>query len=99
LRLFEQSTGLTLLAIETTIVRLLVMESNKTIDAETLCEAIAANRENEPISRRALENIISRLRLKFKTFAPTESSPLIRAARNNGYHLCLPIVLINTDAR
>ena len=86
-----------LLTVESAIIQLLARASKHQMSADDLCVFIAetvSNREMGGIlSRRALENRISRLRKKFASQAKEETT-LIRSVRGEGYQLCLPVSVL-----
>jgi DNA-binding response OmpR family regulator len=89
---------LQLLAVETGILQSLARAPRQQLSAEDLCVLIAEQASNtedfEALTRRALENKISRLRKKFSELAKTEPS-IIRSIRNGGYQLCIPVSLVS----
>lgn len=62
--------------------------SGLTLDADTICVALSRNNVGHPVTRRALENIISRLRKKFMESGFVDKEPYIRSVRGVGYQLC-----------
>ncbi|MCD8503735.1 MAG: helix-turn-helix domain-containing protein [Burkholderiaceae bacterium] len=66
------------------------------MSAEDLCVLVAENGVNgessEALTRRALENKISRLRKKFADDTKAEPT-IIRSIRNEGYQLCIPVAV------
>lgn len=93
----DGKTRVQLNGIELQILTELVKAPDRTVTAQWLCELLRDAEDSEPITRRALENKISRLRKKFSGQSTTEQT-LIRSVRNEGYQLCLRTVLINSDA-
>lgn len=91
------STSLRLLAVETRVLRALARAPNRQLDAESLCMLLVDNdlagEIPEGLTKRALENKISRLRKKFAQHAHAEHS-LIRSVRGEGYQLCIPINIL-----
>ncbi len=95
-----------LLSVEAHIVELLARAPKQQMSAEDLCVLIAENGPNgetsEALTRRALENKISRLRKKFAQDAKAQPT-IIRSIRNEGYQLCIPVHVLsdagNTSAR
>lgn len=76
------------------MIELLARAPKYQLSAEDLCVLVAENGPNgetaEALTRRALENKISRLRKKFAEDAKTEPT-IIRSIRNEGYQLCIPV--------
>jgi DNA-binding response OmpR family regulator len=90
----KDATTLELLAVESTIIRLLAHAPGHQLNADDLCVLAAENGPNgesaEALTRRALENKISRLRKKFAQ-AGNDKATLIRSIRGEGYQLCIPV--------
>lgn len=90
-------TSIQLLAVETRIVELLARAPKQQMTAEDLCMLVAEAGPNaetaEAITRRALENKISRLRKKFAD-QTTKEPAIIRSVRGEGYQLCIPVVFL-----
>lgn len=98
----NSSSALQLVAVETRILQALARAARQQLSAEDLC-AMAAQQgqlteQSDILTRRALENRISRLRKKFSEFASTEPT-IIRSIRSEGYQLCIPIMLLADEAR
>ena len=85
---------LELSAIEAQILYALARATERSMYSEELCEWLAQAQSKEVVSKRALENLISRLRKKFKNYEQSDFS-IIRSVRNEGYQLCLPVTLID----
>lgn len=90
------ATFIQLLAVEAHIVELLARAPKHQMSAEDICVLIAENGPNgessEVLTRRALENRISRLRKKFAEDTKAEPT-IIRSIRNEGYQLCIPVTV------
>lgn len=71
----------------------LSQSTNFTLDADTFCTFVSKKNYGHPMTRRALENSISRLRKKFSDCNEKESQPIIRSLRGVGYQLCIRITL------
>jgi DNA-binding response OmpR family regulator len=91
-----------LLAMESHIVERLARAPKHQISIEDLCVLIAESGPNgessDVLTKRALENKISRLRKKFALHAKNEAS-LIRSIRGEGYQLCIPVHVLMTESR
>lgn len=61
-----------------------------TLESTTVCELMEPADSNEPLSKRALENIVSRLRKKLQPHALAPRA-LIRPVWGSGYQLCLEL--------
>lgn len=81
------SVTIQLLAVEAHIIELLARAPKHQMSAEDLCVLVAENGPDgescEALTRRALENKISRLRKKFGVDTKTEPT-IIRSIRNEG---------------
>ena len=95
----DGSTSLQLLAVEMRIVRALARAPQKQLDAESLCTMLVDIEIDgdlpEGITKRALENKISRLRKKFAQSTHTDPL-LIRSVRGEGYQLCIPVTVLSS---
>lgn len=80
--------------IEQQLLLCLVQAPNMTSDADTICDELATVVRDGHFTRRALENIISRLRKKVIDTETNESLPFIRSVRGVGYQLCIPISIV-----
>ena len=93
----RNSLTVELLTVEATIIRLLARAPKHQLSADDLCALVAENSSNsdaaQALTRRALENKISRLRKKFAQAANTEPT-LIRSVRSEGYQLCIPVHIL-----
>lgn len=91
------SKVISLLRVETSILTLLARAPKQQLSADDLCLLIASGtavqQPVEPITRRALENSISRLRRKFNE-KDTFDSSFIRSVRGEGYQLCAPVAIV-----
>lgn len=63
------------------------------LDSTLLCE-ICGEDESLPLSKHALEEIVARLRRKFKSVQAPSDEPAIKSVWGYGYTLCIPLVLI-----
>lgn len=92
------ATTIQLLAVEAYIIELLARAPKYQMSGEDLCVLIAENcpsgDSSEALTRRALENKISRLRKKFADDTKTEPT-IIRSIRNEGYQLCIPVNVLS----
>jgi DNA-binding response OmpR family regulator len=79
--------------IEAQIIYALARALERSMSSLELCEWLAQTQSKEEVSKRALENLISRLRKKFKRVLESDFS-IIRSVRNEGYQLCLPVTLV-----
>lgn len=85
-----------LLPFESGIIAALAKAPQNHLSFDSLCAQVAESPspdiQTDGVTRRALENKISRLRKKFSLYAVNEPS-LIRSVRGEGYQLCLPVTI------
>ena len=74
---------------EETLILCLHRAPDYTLDAEVLCDTLSRKHLGHVMTRRALENIISRLRKKLAEHLDEDTRQIIRAVRGVGYQLCL----------
>ncbi len=86
--------SISLTNVEQQLLLCLAQAENMTSDADTICGQLATVVQNACYTRRALENIISRLRKKVIDVDMNESLPFIRSVRGVGYQLCIPISIV-----
>lgn len=63
------------------------------LESELLCEICGEDDKGLPLSKHALEEIVARLRRKFKAVQAPEDEPAIKSVWGYGYTLCVPVVL------
>lgn len=85
-----------LTAIEQNLLLCLARAPDWTMDAQSLCENLSAMNLEHQITRRALENLISRLRKKIAAVASNELEFVIRSVRGVGYQLCMPLSVVTS---
>jgi DNA-binding response OmpR family regulator len=88
----DNKLSLEVSAIEAQIVFALSRATERSMSSAELCDWLAQSQAKEAVSKRALENLISRLRKKFKSSDKSDFS-IIRSVRNEGYQLCLPVTV------
>ena len=98
----DQSVCISLRLVETRIIGALARAPQYQISTESLRRLIADVPDYETVpdrvTRRSLENTISRIRKKFAAHALSEPT-LIKSVRGEGYQLCIPVTLTSTDTR
>jgi DNA-binding response OmpR family regulator len=72
---------------ELSFLLLFARSAQQKLDSADMCQLMEQGSSNEPLSKRALENIASRLRKKLQPFADPQQ-PLIRSVWGSGYQLC-----------
>jgi two-component system OmpR family response regulator len=89
----NQAEPITLTGSEAAMLLALIQAPNKTLESDTLCEIINQHKNSEPITKRALENLVSRLRKKISERLIDDSEPTIRSVWGLGYQLALTITV------
>jgi DNA-binding response OmpR family regulator len=79
---------------EKTLLVALSHAKDNTLESGALCDLFSAEDSDEGMSKHALEELIARLRKKFKTAQGPESEPAIKSVWGVGYQLCVPINLV-----
>ncbi len=94
LRAPEPSKLISLTLVERDLLICLSQAPEMMMNAEALCEELSVAAQEYPLTRRALENLISRLRKKFTGLNDSaEPKSIVRSVRGLGYQLCIPIKL------
>jgi DNA-binding response OmpR family regulator len=76
---------------ESQIITSFALSADLYLRADWLCEHLALSDERDPMTRRALENILSRFRKKLIDHGVPADQPIIQSDRNNGYRLCVQV--------
>jgi DNA-binding response OmpR family regulator len=92
----DSSQKILLSPIEEALLICLCQANDFTQDTDTLCQVLSRKTYCPPVTRRALENIISRLRKKLADCMGEDTGQFIRSVRGIGYQLCLRLS-IRTD--
>lgn len=83
----------TLTGSETALMLALIHAPNRTLESDVLCELINQRDPSEPLTKRALENLVSRLRKKIADALDDKTEPTIRSVWGLGYQLALAITV------
>ena len=94
--LSPNQSAITLIAIEFVLLKALAQAPNRALESETICEILSEQLATELISKRALENVISRLRKKIQPHLDGVEQRIIHSVWGSGYQLYLPISIINS---
>lgn len=89
----DRADPVVLTAAETALLQALIQAPNQTIESDILSDLIQATDLRAPMTKRALENLISRLRKKISAVMNDPASPPIRSVWGLGYQLTLVITL------
>jgi DNA-binding response OmpR family regulator len=65
-----------------------------TLESGALCDLFSAENVEVGMSKHALEELIARLRKKFKSVQTDGAEPAIKSVWGIGYQLCVPITLV-----
>jgi len=79
---------------EKTLLVALSHAKDKTLESGALCDLFSVEDSEEGMSKHALEELIARLRKKFKAVQAAEAEPVIKSVWGVGYQLCVPITLV-----
>ena len=80
---------------EKTILLALVQAKDNTLESAVLCDLFAEEDEDTSMSKHALEELIARLRKKFKSVQVEGDEPAIKSVWGVGYQLCVWIKLVH----
>ncbi len=70
----------------------LAQAQDNTLDSAVLCDLLGnESGEDTAFSKHALEEVVGRLRKKFRTVQAPDAEPAIKAVWGVGYQLCVPI--------
>lgn len=70
----------------------LAQAQDNTLDSSVLCELLDNGyAEDGAFSKHALEEVVARLRKKFRSVQPPDAEPAIKSVWGVGYQLCVPI--------
>jgi len=88
-------TRISLLASESLLLSALSQAPNQCLESESICEILSEQLMAEAMTKRSLENVISRLRKKIQPMLSGAERRIIRSVWGTGYQLCLPLSIIN----
>lgn len=80
---------------EKALLMALIQANENTLDSVALCDLCSDAESEEIMSKHALEELVARLRKKFKAAQPEGSEPAIKSVWKIGYQLCLKIHLVH----
>jgi DNA-binding response OmpR family regulator len=84
-----------LIAIECLLLKVLAQAENNSLESESICEILSEQLAVELMTKRALENVVSRFRKKVLPFIDSDTDQIIQSIRGSGYRLCLPLTIEN----
>ena len=88
-------TQISLIAVESLLLKALSQAPNHSLESESICETLAEQLASEIMTKRALENIISRLRKKIQPALDGPEKRIIHSVWGTGYQLYLPLSIVN----
>ena len=91
----EVAQKLRLTTREKTLLVALIQAQENTLDSGVLCDLFTSADSDESITKHALEELVARLRKKFKTVQAEGAEPAIKSVWGVGYQLCLQINLVH----
>ena len=90
----EATQKLRLTTREKTLLVALIQAHENTLDSGVLCDLFTSTDSDESITKHALEELVARLRKKFKAVLAEGAEPAIKSVWGVGYQLCLQINLV-----
>lgn len=69
----------------------LVQAKENTLDSGMLCDLFDNGDTEETMTKHALEELVARLRKKFRAVQPEGAEPALKSVWGVGYQLCVPI--------
>lgn len=91
----DQTQKLRLTSKEKTILLALVQAKDNTLESAVLCDLFADDDDEALMSKHALEEMIARLRKKFKSVQVEGDEPAIKSVWGVGYQLCVRINFVH----
>ena len=73
----------------------LVQAKDNTLESAVLCDLFAEEDDDTLMSKHALEELIARLRKKFKSVQAEGDEPAIKSVWGVGYQLCVRIKFVH----
>ena len=89
------ASKINLIAVESLLLRALAQAPNHSLESENICEILSEHLSAEIMTKRSLENVISRLRKKIQPALIGHERRIIHSVWGTGYQLCLPIIIVN----
>lgn len=80
---------------EKTLLVGLVQASNHTLTSGVLCDIFGQHEDAQTISKHSLEELVARLRKKFKSAQPEGAAPAIKSVWGVGYQLCIAVNFVH----
>jgi len=86
---------ITLLPSEILLLKTLSQAPNQCLESESICETLSEQSPTDIVTKRALENILSRLRKKILPLLKDPERRIIHSVWGSGYQLYLPLSIID----
>lgn len=80
---------------EKTLLVALMQAKDNTLDSGVLCDLFGDEDSDRSISKNSLEELVARLRKKFKTVQAEGSEPAIKSVWGVGYQLCIRVNFVH----
>jgi DNA-binding response OmpR family regulator len=80
---------------EKTLLVALMQAKDNTLDSGVLCDLFGDENSERSISKHALEELVARLRKKFKSVQSEGSEPAIKSVWSVGYQLCIRVLFVH----
>lgn len=80
---------------EKTLLVGLVQATNHTLTSGVLCDIFGQHEDEQTISKHSLEELVARLRKKFKSAQQEGAAPAIKSVWGVGYQLCIPVNFVH----
>ncbi|MEI7784063.1 MAG: response regulator transcription factor [Betaproteobacteria bacterium] len=71
----------------------LAQAKDNQLESALICDVFAQEDDSEPMSKHALEELVARLRKKFRAVQSASEEPAIKSIWGFGYALCISVVL------
>jgi len=78
---------------EKTLLVALIQARDNTVESAVLCDLFADENHSIELTKHALEELVARLRRKFKAVQPEGAESAVKSVWGHGYQLCIPITL------
>lgn len=78
------------------LLKALAQAPNHSLESESICEILSEQLAMETMTKRSLENIISRLRKKIQPALDGSERRIIHSVWGTGYQLYLPLSITNS---
>ena len=91
----NSTINIDLTVIEALLLKALAQAPHHALESESICEILSEQMATETMTKRSLENVISRLRKKIQPALGPQERRIIHSIWGTGYQLCLPLSIVN----